>query len=191
MVPVKTIGLMSETSFDGRRCQRSPRPTASRLAALARVFIAPIRDPNASCCDRRSPTLSARRPKGAPRGPLRSRTAGHRGARGDGRMLVPGAALRSHPNRNHQVPRSDRAAPACLGTDGPDWRRTRVGTAAREPVAHDFRAADMAAGGQGVAGANIPSALATTLNRPFFAQPPRKFAGLDLSAMTVGDGPRH
>lgn len=65
MVPVETIGLMSGTCFDGRRC-RVPRDRRHRGQPHWPRFIAPIRDPDASCCDRRSPTLSARRPKGAP-----------------------------------------------------------------------------------------------------------------------------
>ena len=145
------------------RIRRSWRPTASRSAARARAFIAPIRHPNASCCDRRSPTEGR-----APGGPWQSRTAGPRDARGDHRTHVPGAAHRSHPNRDHWVPWSDRAASARFGGS-----RSRLATApgwhagSGSPEACDFRAADVAAGRQGATGAIIPSrACRDTRSRP-------------------------
>src|SRR5215468_2471905 len=144
MVPVKTIGLVSGTSFEGADTALLETDSAAR----ARAFIAPIRHPNASCCDRRSPTEAR-----APGGPCQSRTAGPRDARADRRTHVPGAAHQSHPNRDHWVPWSDRAPSARFG-----GLRSRLATApgwhagSGSPEACDFRAADVAAGRQGATG---------------------------------------
>ena len=105
--------------------------------------------PSASGCNRRSPMLwGSRRPKRAPRGSRRSRTAGHPGTRGRASNACSEMSASTAPKSLDSVARP-RTARARFGAHGPDGRRTGVGTPGRDPVAYDFRAADMAAGGQG------------------------------------------
>jgi hypothetical protein len=90
----------------------------------------------------------SRRPKRAPRGPRRSRTAGHPGTRRRASNACSEMSASTAPKIMDSVARP-RTARARFGAHGPDGRRTGVGTPGRDPVAYDFRAADMAAGGQG------------------------------------------
>jgi hypothetical protein len=130
MLPVKTIGLMSGTPSTGWM-RRSSKPTASRSPTRARAFIGPIRDPKVSCCEGRSPMLWGPPTEGrAPGGPAQPNSLRP--------MRLPSnACSRSSasiaPKSRSLVPWSDRAASSAFAAHGPDWRRTSVGTPARDP----------------------------------------------------------